>query len=1255
MVKVPPSTTIIAEKYRFPLLLALITAGLAGNYFQFPIFLDIYFIFGSIFALLALQFFGLGRGIAAAAIIAGYTYFSWNNPYSIITMTAEVFVVGWLMEHRKTGLVLADTLFWLLVGMPLAYQFCHVFIHAPLSTTYIIMTKQALNGIANALVARLIFIGYAHGSRVFLISYREIVYNLLAFFVLCPALIILSVESRNDFTVTDHHLRSELIQDSRSVDQRLETWVENRKSAVVNLANMAASLTPQQVQPFLEMTRKSDTNFQRVGLVDREATIIAFYPQFDEHGEKSIGKNIADRPYIQQIKRTLKPMLSEIVMGRIGTPKPIVLLLAPVIIRGGYGGNVIASLSLEQIRDHLDKSTDHKDTLYTLIDKNGTVIMTNRSDQAVMSPFVRGKGSLTRLDASISQWVPAVNLNTPFFERWKKSYYVAEAVVGSLAEWKLILEQPVAPFQKILYDSYTGKLTRLLLILLVSLLVAEFVSRKVVITLAQLRKLTYELPVRLATDGAGIEWPESGIKEANHLINNFRDMANTLSKQIAETRKITEEMRESRQQLLDIIDFFPDATFVVNNDKKVIIWNSAMEKMSGISKEDMLGKGDNAYTIPFYGVWRHSLLDLLDADNENLAFEYNDVVMENTILHAEAFCPALFGGKGAYVWASVASLYNTKGERVGAIESIRDTTERRQSQEALKQAYTEMEMRVSQRTAELDATNSALTAEIAKHKQAGIALRKSEALYHSLVETSQDLIWQCDAERRYTYLNLAWEQTFGYELDEMLGKTFCDFQPPEYAERDVLKFNALMQGEVIDRYETTYRGKFGNEIHLVFNALFVTNENGDIVGASGTAYDITQRKLMEEELLEAKVAAESANITKSRFLATMSHEIRTPMNGVIGMIELLQHTDLTQEQLEYANSAKNSGIRLVHLLNDILDLSKIEADRIELETSDFSLHTLISDTLTLLALQARDKGVKLSSTIDPEVPTALRGDAGRLRQIIINLIGNAIKFTAKGIVTLQIRKDCEDEHSVTLRFIVCDSGIGIPADKLEHIFEPFTQADSSTTRKYGGTGLGLPICKRLAELMGGSIGAESAESAGSTFWFTVAMRKQTETSLQDGRKVGGGRSSIPHLSTSYERRVEPTCLLHEGHGATPIRILLTEDDPSAQKIVPKLLKSYGYIVDVAGDGKEAVQALENNDYALVLMDCMMPEMNGYEVTAIIRNPASAVRRHDIPVIALTGNAMRQDRDICIAAGMDDHLSKPLLLPDLLAKLEKWLT
>ena len=1235
----PSSNTAITNKYSIPLFLALITAGLAGNYFNLQIFFNVDYLFGSIFAMLILLFFGLGRGILAAAIIAGYTYFLLNHPFAIIIMTVEVAFVGWLIGRRKMEIVLADTIFWLIIGMPLVYLFYHVVMHVPFSNTYIVMTTQAMNGIANTLVARLIFTCYALSLRSSLTSYSEIVYNLLAFFVLCPAMILLVVEGRNDFNETDRQIRISLMQDSQLVDQLLKIWVENRKRAIVNLAKMAASRSPQQMQSYLQQAMMLDHNFKRIGLRDREATNIATYPQFDELGQKMLGINFADRPYSQILKRTLKPMLTEMVIDKCGIPKPHVSMLAPVVIRGEYAGYVIGILSLEQIQGYLDKLVGLQTSFYTLLDKNGKIIMSNRADQTIMKPLVRSKGKLNYLDKGVSQWVPIIPANTPISERWQKSFYVSESGIGNLSEWKVILEQPVAPFQKELYDQYTGKLTMLFLILLGALALAELFSRKIVVTLEQLRMLTHELPVRLATDSAWIEWPESGIKDANHLINNFREMADSLSEQFIKTRQIADGLRESRQQLLDIIDFFPDATFVIDNDKKVIIWNSAMEKMTGISKEEMLGQGDHAYTIPFYGKKTQNLLDLLDENIEEIATKYQEVLRGDNTLSAETFCPGLHGGKGAFVWATVAPLFNINGTRVGAIESIRDTTERRQAQEALKLAYTEVEMRVSQRTAELDATNTALKVEIAERKQVEDALRESTANLSATLNATADGILAVDANGKILFFNQRFVELWNIpqvilgtcEDNTLLGHVQEQLSDPD----EFLKEVRRLYGSDERSYDIIHF-KCGR----VFERYSFPMRHEGPMGRVWSFRDITEHELAEKELRQAKVAAEAANTAKSRFLATMSHEIRTPMNGVIGMIELLQQSELTPEQHEYAESAKCSGIELVRLLNDILDLSKIEADKLELELSDFDLRTVIADTISLMSLHARETGLKLASSIDTEVPTALNGDALRLRQIITNLVANAIKFTSKGFVTLQVRKDAEDENSVTLRFLVCDSGIGIAADKLEYIFDPFTQADSSTTRRYGGTGLGLAICKRLAELMGGNIGAESTEGQGSTFWFTVIMEKQIET---------GADSRADPVTSNHVGAPLPRISTADG-----IRILLTEDDPTAQKIIPRLLKSYGYLVDVAANGTEALQALYKNDYALILMDCMMPEMNGYEVTAVIRDPASAVRWHDIPIIALTGNVMKDDQDRCIAAGMNDHLPKPLVLDNLLVKLNTWL-
>jgi len=644
-------------------------------------------------------------------------------------------------------------------------------------------------------------------------------------------------------------------------------------------------------------------------------------------------------------------------------------------------------------------------------------------------------------------------------------------------------------------------------------------------------------------------------------------------------------------------------------------------------------------------------------------------------------------------------------------------------------------------------------------------LSASEENYKTIVETAEEGIWRVDVNGRIRLVNQKMAEMLDYDVSELLSRPLA--ATLHEASSAIARRGLETICEKGGRRELRFQRKDGKELWGLVSARAILDESGAPAGALGMITDITELKLVEQQLVGALDAAQSATRVKSDFLANVSHELRTPMNGVIGMTGLLLTTALTSEQHEYTETIRTSGEALLTVINDVLDFSKIDAGKLEIETIAFDVRTMVEEAIELVAESASVKGLELAAWVPMKLPTLVAGDPGRVRQILLNLLANAIKFTDRGEVEARVSIERNLDEKLLLRFEVLDTGIGVPEAVQDKIFDSFTQGDTSSTRKYGGTGLGLAISKRLAGLMGGVVGVKSRTQGGSRFWFTVELEKRAgdegapalrlcadearvlvvdaheinrellrdyigalghhvETAstgseawelltsanekgnpfqlalvdegvpslcgieladrIHDSLELGSlplvlmiGRSRRSRYETDESGFAaflsKPIRLSHlqqclatqlgsgslselsvdpqpEVHDRGIRRILVAEDNIVNQKVAKGMLESLGYWVDVAANGHEAVLAFTNFSYDAILMDCQMPEMDGFEATAAIRRHEGGRRR--VPIIALTASAMKEDRDACLAAGMDDHIAKPVDLADLAAILENWI-
>jgi PAS domain S-box-containing protein len=614
------------------------------------------------------------------------------------------------------------------------------------------------------------------------------------------------------------------------------------------------------------------------------------------------------------------------------------------------------------------------------------------------------------------------------------------------------------------------------------------------------------------------------------------------------------------------------------------------------------------------------LLDLLRHDRTNRTT--GALIIQDARNEPRLAGHSLVAREGGVRFLAIAPLIDRQGTLLGTLAACGPVA-RRARPVQLKTLATFAEMLLDQIEADI---------EHERQHQVSALIATSRDRYRSVIDSLTEVIFQVSMDGRWRFLNRAYTTLTGEDFRTALGRRALLRVVPEDRRKLLELLDPLREGaSPANSYEFRYRTSDGS-VRWFGMVAFVAQE--DVEGTpviTGTLADVTARRETETALRVAREEAERANRTRAEFLATVSHEIRTPINGVIGMTGLLLDTNLTPEQWRYAQTLRVSAEHLLQVINDMLDYSKIDAGKLEFERLHVDLRELVDSVLAITAPKAAAKGIELGATLPKDPPADLMGDPGRLRQILLNLVGNAVKFTESGRVTVEVGVRPEGPAEVALTVTVIDTGIGIPAESMPRLFTEFGQVDSSVSRRFGGTGLGLAICKRLLDGMGGRIEAESEFGTGSRFRFTVPL----------DRELGFG---------TPEAAAEPEPFI--GDVTLNGRVLVAEDNPTNQLITAAVLDKYGLRVDLVSNGVEAVNAVRTIPYDLVLMDMQMPEMDGLEATIAIRKLPG--KPGAIPIIGVTANAFREDHERCREAGMQDIVTKPFRWSDLAKRMTRYL-
>ncbi len=1121
-------------------LVALIASAYLGNYFSLSLFFGIDFLFGSIAVLLVLYLFGLSWGILAAAIASWHTLILWNHPYAAIVLICEAIFVGYFFQKKRKNILLLDGFYWLLIGMPLVWIFYAGFLNFETKQALLVVLKQSVNGIFNALVANLI-IGHLPIYKLVgrpqlktTISFRRSLLNLFVAFVFFPALILMVFDGNRVMLNTENRIQSELQSITTDLDFDLQSWYDQRLQALTELARVAERNTPRdQLQQSTELLQQTFSSFSTLKVTNLAGTVIAAYPISNQAGGNALGLNIASRPIFQQVKTSLVSQITDVYMERNSKPK--VDIGVPVIVDKQFRGLVHATLNLKEINQLLKSQVNNQDLRIDILDQTGKIIASSQAEPGGIQSLENSpNGEIKPKNNGIYQWLPPQGKLAAMM-RWKKSFYVKQTQLGRNIPWKLIVAVPAAPYINYLENIYIIDLGITLFIALLALLSARLLSRQLVSPMAKLASETTNLPTKIM-ERKPIGWIDSSVSEIEALVQNFQSMSVALHQKFQEIRSA----------------------------------------------------------------------------NENL------------------------------------------------------------------------EERVKERTDKLAKANKKLRNEIIQRKRIEADLKKERNFISAILDTTGALVIVMDSQGRIVRFNRACEELTQYQWAEVEGKYPWDMLLiPEEVGAVKAVFQELQKDSLPNQHENYWVAKDGTRRLIAWSNTVLMNTDGSTQFVIGSGIDITERQQAEEALRKSEIlrkqaeALEQANRIKDEFLAIVSHELRTPLNSILGWAKLLRSRKYDAATTERAlETIERNAKSQAQLIEDILDISRIVRGKVRLNMRQINLVPIIQSAINSVLPTAANKNIQIefggadlnsmsaessdlssvragtglnslsaeSSHLWLNPPLRVFADAERLQQVIWNLLSNAVKFTPEGgRVEVKLSVVMGNRSSVIgseneqlpitnyplpitnyVKITVTDTGKGISSEFLPYVFERFRQADSSTTRSYGGLGLGLAIVRHLVELHAGIVSADSpGEGQGATFTVMLPLLEATPATEEEVNST-----SPQPLSPSAP---QPLSNLH---------VLVVDDDGDTRDFLMAALQEGGARVTSATSVEEARAFLQQYHPDLLISDIGMPEADGYALIHEVRSSPSP-KIANIPALALTAYAREEDSKKALDAGFHMHLPKPV--------------